>query len=106
MVYHMSIPLGFKSLIIVHLERLNILVAVKLFCTHWKGMNILIHCEILQWSMFLGQAEPEIPNWLPVPAIFGCGRLLMIYNLFILMFQAKATEPLIYCLGGPIVLQM
>ena len=45
MVYHMSIPLGFKGLNIVHLERLNILVAVKLFCTHWKGMNILIHCD-------------------------------------------------------------
>ena len=45
MVYHMSIPLGFKGLNIVHLEMLNILVAVKLFCTHWKGMNILIHCD-------------------------------------------------------------
>ena len=45
MVYHMPIPLGFKGLNIVHLEMLNILVAVKLFCVHWKGMNILIHCD-------------------------------------------------------------
>ena len=44
MVYHMSIPLGFKGLNIVHLEMLNILVAEKLFCAHWKGMN-LIHCD-------------------------------------------------------------
>ena len=45
MVYHMPIPLGFKGLTIVHLEMLNILVAVKLFCIHWKGMSILIHCD-------------------------------------------------------------
>ena len=44
-VYHLPIPLGFKGLNIVHLEMLNILVAVKLFCTHWKEMNILIHCD-------------------------------------------------------------
>ena len=45
MVYHIPIPLGFKGLNIVHLEMVNILVAVKLFCTHWKGKNILIHCD-------------------------------------------------------------
>ena len=43
MVYHLPIPLGFKGLNIVHLEMLNILVAIKLFCTHWKRMNILIY---------------------------------------------------------------
>ena len=45
MVYHIAIPLGFKGLTIVHLEMLNILVAVKLFCRHWKGMSILIYCD-------------------------------------------------------------
>ena len=45
LIYHLPIPLGFKGLNIVHLEMLNILVAVKVFCTHWKGKNILIHCD-------------------------------------------------------------
>ena len=45
MIYHLPIPMGFKGLSIVHLEMLNILVAVKVFCTHWKGKNILIHCD-------------------------------------------------------------
>ena len=45
MVYHIAIPLGFKGLTIVHLEMLNILVAVKLFCSNWKGMSILIYCD-------------------------------------------------------------
>ena len=35
----------FKGLNIVHLEMLNILVAVKLFCAHWKGMSILNYCD-------------------------------------------------------------
>ena len=42
MAYHMPIPLGFKGLNIVHLEMLNILVAVKLFCSHWKVVSVLM----------------------------------------------------------------
>ena len=45
MVYHLPIPLGFKGLNIVHIEMLNILVAIKLFCIQWKEMNILIYCD-------------------------------------------------------------
>ena len=37
LVYHLPIPLGYQNLDIVHLEMINILVAVKLFGVYWKN---------------------------------------------------------------------
>ena len=45
LVYHLSIPKGFKNLNIVHLEMVNILVALRLFMHTWKGACILIKCD-------------------------------------------------------------
>ena len=44
-VYHLPIPNNFKQLSIVHLEMINILLAVRLFTQTWKGRKILIKCD-------------------------------------------------------------
>ena len=44
-VYHVPIPLGYEQLTIVHLEMVNILVALKLFGQKWKGNRVLIKCD-------------------------------------------------------------
>ena len=45
MIYHLPIPLGYKSMGIVHLEIINILVATKLFKNVWSGYKILVQCD-------------------------------------------------------------
>ena len=44
-VYQMSIPLGYRQMGIVHLEMINIVVALKLFKDLWAGQKILIRCD-------------------------------------------------------------
>ena len=44
-VYHLSIPKGFQQLTIVHLEMINILLAVKLFGNAWSRKRVLIKCD-------------------------------------------------------------
>ena len=44
-VYHLAIPLGYNSMGIVHLEMINILVALKLFKNMWSGKKVLIKCD-------------------------------------------------------------
>ena len=45
MVYYLPIPLGFKSLDIVHIEMANILVADKILARTWTGRRVLIKCD-------------------------------------------------------------
>ena len=45
LVYHLPIPRGFKNLDIVHLEMVNILVALKVYAQTWKGARVLIKCD-------------------------------------------------------------
>ena len=45
LIYHLPIPLGYKSMGIVHLEMINILVATKLFKNAWSGYKILVQCD-------------------------------------------------------------
>ena len=42
MAYHLPVPRGYKNLDIVHLEMVNILVAVRIFGLHWKKGRILV----------------------------------------------------------------
>ena len=44
-VYHLPIPLGYKEMGIVHLEMINVLVALKLFKSMWSGKKVLIKCD-------------------------------------------------------------
>ena len=44
-IYHLPIPLGYRSWTIVHLEMVNILVAVRLFHQQWASKKVLIHCD-------------------------------------------------------------
>ena len=45
MVYALPIPLGFKGYSIVHLEILNIVVAAKIWASHWADKKIEIFCD-------------------------------------------------------------
>ena len=39
-IYHLPIPLGHKTLGIVHLEMVNILLAVRVFQEKWAGKHL------------------------------------------------------------------
>ena len=45
MVYSVPIPLEFMNYTIVHLEILNIVVAAKIWASHWSNQNIHIFCD-------------------------------------------------------------
>ena len=44
-VYHLPIPRNYLSLTTVHLEMLNILVAIKAFGHYWRTKKVLIKCD-------------------------------------------------------------
>ena len=44
-VYSMQIPLGYENMSIVHLEMLNILVAIRVWAPQWYGKAIQIACD-------------------------------------------------------------
>ena len=44
-VYAVPIPLKHNNMGIVHLEMLNILVAIRIWGPYWQGKNIKIHCD-------------------------------------------------------------
>ena len=44
-VYALTIPLGFKQYNIVHLEIINILVAIRTWGQAWRGKTLLVHCD-------------------------------------------------------------
>ena len=45
MVYALPIPLGFKDYTIVHLEILNIVVAAKIWASHWTKKRVQNFCD-------------------------------------------------------------
>ena len=45
MIYALPIPLGYRSYTIVHLEFLNIVVALKIWGDHWQDKIIEIKCD-------------------------------------------------------------
>ena len=44
-VYHLPIPCHYMNLTIVHLEMVNVLVALKAFATHWSKCRVLLKCD-------------------------------------------------------------
>ena len=69
-VYHLKIPEGYRNMGIVHLEMVNILVAIRIFAQFWAKQCILIRCDnqavvsVLQsgraWDPFLGACARNI----------------------------------------------
>ena len=43
--YHLPIQRGYNNWTIVHLEMVNILIAVRLFKRQWASSRVLIHCD-------------------------------------------------------------
>ena len=58
-VYPLSINYGYKGLNIAHLEMVNILVALKVFCRQWAKKWVLVHCdnEAVVCVLQLGKAK-------------------------------------------------
>ena len=44
-VYHLPIERGYANLDIVHLEMVNIVMALRLFARFWSGTTILVKCD-------------------------------------------------------------
>ena len=44
-VYHLPIERGFRNWTIVHLEMINILIAIRLFKFQWASQKVLIRCD-------------------------------------------------------------
>ena len=45
MVYHLAVPRHFQNLAIVHLEMVNVLVAVRIFAKFWHRRSVLVKCD-------------------------------------------------------------
>ena len=45
LVYFLPLPRGYKECTIVHLEMVNILLAIRLFCSLWLGRKVLVRCD-------------------------------------------------------------
>ena len=71
MVYALPTPLGFKGYTIVHLEILNIVVAVKIWASHWADKKIQIFCDNMAVVNVLNKVKPETQHWQLVPEIYG-----------------------------------
>ena len=44
-IYAIALPLGYQDYNIVHLEMVNILVAIRTWGHLWKGQKVVIHCD-------------------------------------------------------------
>ena len=48
-VYHLSIPKHYQNLTIVHLEMVNILVAIRIIAAHWSKKKVMINVVTMLW---------------------------------------------------------
>ena len=74
LVYHLPIPLGFQNLDIVHLEMINILVAVKLFGVYWKKKPVKIFCDNMAVVCVLHSGKTIDPN------MAACARNIWLWS--------------------------
>ena len=78
--YHLPITCGYKDLNIAHLDMVNILVALKVFCHQWATKHILLHCDNQAVVCVLQSGKAKDPFLGPVPVMCGCGQPLLILN--------------------------
>ena len=78
MVYALPIPRGFGNYIIVHLEMLNIMVALKIWGQHWSNKLVQIKCDNLAVVSVLQEGKARDPllaafarNIWPLTSIFN-----------------------------------
>ena len=70
-VYHLPIKRGFLNWTIVHLEMVNILMAIRLFKFQWASRRVLIGCDNEALVTVLKMAKLEIHFWQHVHATYG-----------------------------------
>ena len=62
MVYALPIPKGYLNYNIAHLEILNIIVALKVWATHWANRRIRIHCDNMAVVEILSSGRARDPT--------------------------------------------
>ena len=62
MVYALPIPKGYLHYNIAHLEILNIIVALKVWATHWANRRIRIHCDNMAVVEVLNSGRARDPT--------------------------------------------
>ena len=62
MVYALPIPKGYLDNKITHLEILNIVVALKVWATHWANQRICIHCDNMAVVEVLSSGRARDPT--------------------------------------------
>ena len=98
MVYHLQIPLEYKNYTIVHLEILNIVVALKIWGKHWQDKLIELKCDNLAVVEVLraGKARDNV--------LATCARniwlLTSLFNIQLTTFQVLKIRRQIYCPDG------
>ena len=70
-VYHLPLPRGFRNLDIVHLEMINIVLALRLFAQFWKGKHVLVKCDNDAVVKVLNAGKSHDPYLGPVHVMSG-----------------------------------
>ena len=61
MVYHLAVPSHFQNLAIVHLEMVNLLVAVRIFAKFWHRHSVLVRCDNSAVVQILNSGKTKDP---------------------------------------------
>ena len=77
-VYFLAIPKNYQNLTIVHLEMVNIILALRVFGPMWKGKKITIKCDNDAVVKVLSHGRARDPFRLLVPGMRGTLQLMLI----------------------------
>ena len=70
--YFLAIPKGYKNMSIVHLEMINIVLALKVFGPMWKGKRIVIRCDNDAVVKVLSHGRARDPFLAACAGMCGC----------------------------------
>ena len=60
-VYHLPVAKHFQNLAILHIEMINILVAIRIFAGHWHRKHILVRCDNMAVVQVLSSGKTKDP---------------------------------------------
>ena len=98
--YALPIPCGFGNYTIVHLEMLNIMVALKVWGQHWSNKCVEIKCDNLAVVSVLQEGKARDPCWQLLPGTYGFSHQYSISDLKFLTFLVKIIKLQTSCPAG------
>ena len=78
--YIVNISKGYLNLTIVHLEMLNVLVAIRIFGLYWHRRKVQIKRDNIAVVQILTYYRTKDMFWLHVREMFGVRLLYMMWN--------------------------